>query len=331
MTNQPALSLALLASLAAVGCKDRSPTAPAAAAKAVEPVAAPVPAAAPSGKLAAAITAVNACKPDDDCAAMEQLEDASQDLGPAEYRGAMALAKNKDARRELSGAVAGKLDEPLLRELEQASDACKPDDDCPAEDDLSAAIGELSPALFRAGMKAARTVRTRRDLLDAIRPKMDASLIPEIAPLIVDADVGDDAQLALGAIEDTGALAQLAALLDRHDRTDTIHSRVPDLLAKYPDNPSVKAALPKLRAMAKNDAQGVGKAEAAVAVGKIEGAAAVPFLVDYIAGETWGPARAMATEELATFKTNAVALATLKKLAKDSDHDVSDAAGKALH
>ena len=334
MMTKRLLSIACFASLAAAGCKakDTQPSGATAPKTVAAPATTPTaPATAPNAKLAAAIQAVNACKPDEDCAALEQLDEALQDgLAPAEYRGAIQLAKTRDVHRTLSGAVAAKLDAPLLLELEQGADSCPDDGECQAEDDFVAAADELTPALFREGMKAAKKPTTKRDLLYAIRSKMDASLIPDVEPLIADPDLGESAQEDLGAIEDTAALAKLAALLDRHDQTDTIHSRVPDLLAKYPKNPSSQAALPKLREMAQHDAQGWGKASAACAVAKIQGEASVPFLVAYIHTETWGPARARVVEELGTFKTNAVAAASLKKLAKDADKDVSAAAQKAL-
>lgn len=329
MTNHHVLSLALFASLtlAASGCKSKDHAAPPAARAAVPAAAATT---APSAALRAAIAAVDACKPDDDCEALDKLYEADQGIDPAAYRGAIAIAHSRNAHQSLTEAVAPKLDEPLLLELERAADACPADQECAAEDDFTSALSELTPAQFRAGIQAAKTTSVRRDLLTAIRPKMDRSLIPEIAPLITDEDLGDSAQMTLAAIEDTGALAQLAALLDRHDHTDTIHSRVPELLAKYPQNPSVQAALPKLREMAQHDMQGWGKASAAVAIAKIQGAAAIPFLVQYIHAETWGPARAAVADQLASFKSNAVALAELKKLAKDPDKDVSATAAKAL-
>lgn len=334
MMTKHLLSIACFASLAASGCKAKDTRT--SGASAPKTVAAPAttptaPSVAPSAKLASAIQAVNACKPDEDCPALDQLDEAvQQGLGTAEYRGAIQLAKTRDGHRVLSGAVATKLDAPLLVELEQGADSCPDDGECQAEDDFVTATEELTPALFREGMKAAKKPTTKRDLLDAIRSKMDASLIPDVEPLIADPDVGESAQQALGAIEDTGALAKLAALLDRHDQTDTIHSRVPDILAKYPKNPSSQAALPKLREMAQHDAQGWGKADAACAIAKIQGEGSIPFLVDYLHTETWGPARARVVEELGTFKTNAVALANLQKLAKDADKDVSAAAQKAL-
>jgi len=317
--------------IVAAACKkDASPpVADPAPAPAAAPQPAPVAAAIPA-PLSAALTLVNACKPDEDCPAMDALYDVAKELPPDVYRAAMKVATSKQARRALAEGVAGKLDEPLLLELERAADACPADGDCPAMDEFNAATNELTPALFRAGMKAAKTTDTKRWLIDSIRSRMDASLIADLAPLIGDDDLGRSAQMALAAKEDTDALAKLAALLDRHDRTDTIHSAVPDLLAKYPNNPSVKAALPKLREMAKKDAQGWGKANAAVAVGKIEGESAIPFLVEFIHTETWGPGRAAVADQLAAFKANKVALAELKKLGKDSDKDVSAAATKAL-
>ncbi len=310
--------------IVAAACKKDAPPAP--------PAPAPPPAAAATvpAPLSAALTLVNACKPDEDCAALDALYDVAKELPPDVYRAAAKLATNKQARRVLAEGVAGKLDEPLLLELERAADACPTDGECPAMDEFSAATGELTPALFRAGMKAAKTTDTKRWLIDSIRSHMEPSLIADLAPLIGDDDLGRSAQMALAAKEDTDALAKLAALLDRHDRTDTIHSAVPELLAKYPNNPSVKAALPKLREMAKKDAQGWGKASAAVAVGKIEGEAVIPFLVEFIHTETWGPGRAAVAEQLAAFKANKVALAELKKLGKDTDKDVSATAAKAL-
>jgi hypothetical protein len=331
MKTKHILSIACFASVAAAGCK-KDKTDPATP-PSTPGATAPVPtgkAVAPSGALAAAIQAVNACTPDADCEGLDKLEDAARDLTPEQYRGAMQVAKSADAHHSLSRAVAAKLDEPLLLELVQATDGCPADQQCLAEEDLGNAADELSPALFRAGMKLAKNPLAKRDLIEAVSRKMDASLIPDISPYLADYDIGSAAQRALDSIEDTGALAQLGALLDRHDHTDTVHSEVPELLAKYPSNPSVKAAVPKLMEMARHDAQGWGKANAAIAVAKIQGAASVPFLVEYLTAETWGPARARVTEELGKLKSSQVAVAELKKLAKDADKDVSQAATKAL-
>jgi HEAT repeat protein len=242
----------------------------------------------------------------------------------------MQIAKSQEAHRELSHAVASHLDEPLLLELMQAADSCPKDQDCQAEQDLSSALSEITPALFRTGMKAAKTRIAKGALIDAVAYNLKPELVPDLLPLIADPDLGMRTQFALANVEDTNALAQLATLLDRHDRTDTIHSEVPRILSKYPNNPSSKAALPKLREMAKHDAQGWGKANAAVAVGKIEGESSIPFLIDFVHTETWGFARAAVIQELATFKANPTAHAELVKLAKDADRDVRDAAVKAL-
>lgn len=330
MKTKHILSIACFASLAAAGCKkDKTePTAtPSAPAAAAVPVGKSVP---PTGALAAAIQAVNACQPDADCEGIDKLDEAAQGLTPEQYRGALAVAKSPDAHRALSRAVAPRLDEPLLLELVQAANGCRADQQCQAEDDLQTAADELSPALFRTGMKAASNPLVKRDLIEAVSRKMDPSLIPDISPYIADYDIGSTAQRALGATGDSAALAQLASLLDRHDHTDTVHSDVPELLAKYPNDPAVKAAVPKLKEMAKHDAQGWGKAYAATAVAQIQGADAIPFLVEYLNVETWGPARARVIEELGKLKSNTVALAELKKLTKDSDKDVSQAATKAL-
>jgi hypothetical protein len=321
------LSIVCVLSAAAAGCKgeDNPSSAEAPAAKIVPAAAKP-----PAGALASAIAKVNACPPDSECPDLDALDDAARSIGPDEYRGAMQLAKSAAVHRELSQAVAKHLDEPLLLELVQAVDSCPSDQDCQADDDLRDAVDEITPALFRAGMKAAKSRVAKEDLVHAVARRMKPELVDDLLPLITDSYLGVNAQRALGEVEDTRALAQLAGLLDRHDRSDMIHSEVPNILAKYPNNPSAKAALPKLREMAKRDAQGWGKAWAAIAVGKIEGEASIPFLVDFIHGEGWAAARAAVVDQLAAFKTNAVARAELTKLAKDRDHGVSTAASKAL-
>jgi len=288
---------------------------------------------APSQALAAAIAKVNACSPDaEDCEAMDELLVASDSIGPDQYRGAIKLATHPEAREALQEAVAKRIDEPLLLEFLRTADACPEEGDCAASDEFSTVVVGLTPALFRAGIKAAKTTSTREGLLYAIKKKMEPSLVVDLKPWVAEEAgmIGRYAQQALGAIEDTEALKVLVGLLDRHDATDTIHSAVPELLAAYPENPVVKAALPKLRNMAKHDAQGWGKAHAAEAVAKIEGEGAIPFLIECIKTETWGPGRAAVVEALAEFKTNPSARSALTAFAKDADEDVKKAAALAL-
>jgi hypothetical protein len=328
MMRNTALSIACVLTTAVIGCKEKDNANPA---EAPAGKLAPASPKAPGGALASAIAKVNACPPDSDCPDIDALHEAARSIGPDEYRGAMQIAKSHEVRNELNLAIAPRLNEALLLELVQAADSCPADGECQAEEDLRDAVAELTPPLYRAGMKAAKTTPVKDDLVHAVSRKMKPELIDDLLPLIADPVLGRNAQLGLGEIEDTRALAQLAGLLDRHDHGDMLHTEVPSILAKYPNNPSSKAALPKLREMTKHDAQFWTKALAAVAVGKIEGEAAIPFLVDFIRADTYGPTRAAVVEQLAAFKTSSAARAELSTLVKDHDHDVSSAAAKGLN
>jgi hypothetical protein len=304
------------------------------------------PAAAPSAKpsaevpalgaetpLAKAIAAVDACKSDEDCEAKDVLETAADKLSPDGYRAAMKVARTKTSRGVLTRAVADQMDASLRAELIAAANGCKEGEDCEADDLLIYGISVLRGAELGPAMNAAKTDRVRGVLLlAASQPsvKPDDGLIAVAVPYLTSEECGHDARELLEAIGSEAALGRLVALLDDHSREDSAHTDVPELLAKHPDSAVVKAAVPRLREMAKHDQQVWGRARAALAVGAIEKQQAIPFLIEFVKTDSFSGGREAVLEEgLAGYKTNPQVAALIKQVAaSDRDDAVRRAAAK---
>jgi HEAT repeat protein len=213
-----------------------------------------------------------------------------------------------------------------------AVDACDPDAECPAMDQLYEALDAHPPRdLLVATLASAKSKTVKRELVRALGRSYDAALLPVIEPFITDEDwsLMRAAQDVLGSTADEVALGKLAALLDNRGRNDTIRGGVPLLLAKFPQSPVTQAALPKIKQMAIDDAQGVGRMDAARAVAQIEGEEAIPFLVERAGKESWDVARAEMVTAIGKVG-GPKATAALKKFAKDKNERVASAARKAL-
>jgi hypothetical protein len=274
-----------------------------------------------------AIAAADACQ--DACPAIDALYEAAKGITPETFRAVIPLAKGPAARGALTDGVAPRLDEGLVVELVAAANACGEDESCQALLDLSTACASLRPAVFRAGLKAATTRWSREMLIVAIRSNMDPSVAPDIEPFLHDPKLTIPAQDALGQLEDDGVLAELVAMLD--EKEPVFRMMIPTQLAHHPMSKAVRAAIPRLHAMADDDPEPSARYNALRCLLMLEGEAAVPRIVKFLG---WpGSRKVTATvliDQLAAYKKNPIAAAALKKLAADSDETWRKAAKEAL-
>ena len=185
---------------------------------------------------------------------------------------------------------------------------------------------------FRRGMALATNPRVKYELIRRIKKEMDDSLMPVLAPYLTshDSSLRRLSQSVAASIGTDLALSKLVAALDNKERTETIRSSVPTYLKRHPEHAVVRAAVPKLKLMAKKCRQGVGRMNATEAVAAIEGAQAVGFLIDVARTDAWDRARVAAIALLARFRSNPQAVKALRELAEDKDDKVNAAAKKAL-
>ena len=206
--------------------------------------------------------------------------------------------------------------------------------ECKAAKELRALTSAKKPpaAELTAALKQAKNKHGITPLLKALLTHMNDGLIDTIKPFLThdDSGVRREAQQLMASKESDKALTHLVAVLDNRDRSCTIRGGIPKLLATYPNNPIVKAAVPKIKLMAADDSQGWGRAKAAEAVAMIEKGASVPFLIERIEKETWNVAQRSMIGVLGKFKDDPKAKTALINLAKSPKADIAKAAKKAL-
>ncbi len=218
----------------------------------------------------------------------------------------------------------------------KAANVCKPKDyGCAELKDLKMYLRTRKAPLtleeFKNALTAATLNNSKAELIRRMVPNASEELLPLVKPYLTHDNFSlRKASLAMTSrIGSDAAISELVALLDNLEKSDTLRTDVPKLLMQHKDNEMVISCLPKLKDMAKNSAQGWGRAYATTAVAVIEGEASIPFLTEISSKDKWNTVRASAVKSMGRIGSEK-ALPHLKKLTKDEDKKVADAAKRAI-